>query len=370
MLNSHLLRFLLSLLLCWPLLGFAHHPADTRITFINPGHREKGFWKDVSDTMQAAAEQLGFALTIHSSNREWPTMLEHANRVIQANEPPDILILVNEHQQAAELVAAANQRGIKTFLLLNNLTAEQIQMVGEARQQLPHWLGSLTPDNRRAGYEMAHSLLANLPPHQSKHPLALLSLAGDYLTPASLQRLEGLDDAIGHHPDLVEQRRLTAQWSFEQAYNLTRLWLIDKQPLGAIWAANDDIALGAIKALEEADIQPGKQVKVCGLNWSRPALEAVQQGKMTLTHGGHFLAGGWSMVLLYDYLHGADFATPSPHQGFAMTAIDQDNVGDFLATFAERDWQKISFSRFSRALHPEISHYDFSLPKLLAAARR
>ena len=111
------------------------------------------------------------------------------------------------------------------------------------------------------------------------------------MTPASLQRLRGLDMALEQYPLLREQRRLVVNWSFEEAYRRTAEWLATGGCLDAVWAANDSIALGAIKAIEEFGKVPGKDVFVGGLNWSAEGLENVASGKMTMTHGGHFLAG-------------------------------------------------------------------------------
>ncbi len=41
--------------------------SEPRIAFINPGYGDRGFWKDVRDTMQAAADQFGFDLVVFDS---------------------------------------------------------------------------------------------------------------------------------------------------------------------------------------------------------------------------------------------------------------------------------------------------------------
>ena len=58
---------------------------------------------------------------------------------------------------------------------------------------------------------------------------------------------------------------------------------------------------------------------------------------MTLTHGGHFFAGVYAMVMIYDYQNGIDFADENVDINFPMSAIDQkcfdvsDNLfGDWM----------------------------------------
>lgn len=337
------------------------------VLFVNPGFREQGFWKSVSDTMVAAAAALDFKLTIVSGDRKWPLMLSRGRDALET-DPYDYAILVNEHQQAPDLLRLADRRGIRTILLLNSLTAEQEAELGGPRERLPHWLGSLTPDNETAGFEMARSLAraASAAGLDDDGRIALLTLAGDFKTPASIHRLAGLDRALQAFGSLVELRRLTVNWSESEAYSRTRLWL-KGHPVEAIWAANDPIAFGAIRALTEAGRRPGTNVFLAGLNWSFDAIEMVRDGRMTLTHGGHFLAGAWVMILLYDMAHGIDFADIGPHIRFPMSAIDRDNADSYLAKLGQGEWARIDFRAFTRTHGPQTVGYDFTLAALLEA---
>ena len=104
-----------------------HDTTDVRIrvAFINPGYGDRGFWKDVRDTMQAAADQFGFDLVVFDSDRDWKQMAESANRVFAMNPRPDYIIAVNEHQQGTRIVLEAQERSIPVLMLLNDLTDEQ-----------------------------------------------------------------------------------------------------------------------------------------------------------------------------------------------------------------------------------------------------
>lgn len=339
-----------------------------RVLFVNPGFADKGFWKAVSDTMSAAANALGFKLEIVSGDRKWPLMVSRGLAAIEGSNP-DYVILVNEHQQAPQLLEAAEARGIKTILLLNGLTAEQENSLGGPREKLTNWLGSITPDNEIAGYEMARSLLwKGEALGLDRGGLSVLTLAGDFKTPASINRLQGLDRALIEFKPLSEARRITVNWSGEEAYERTSFFL-KSASVNAIWAANDPIAIGAIRALREAGRVPGRDVVVAGLNWSREAVDLVRTGEMTLTHGGHFLAGAWVMIMLYDFDHGRDFAEISPHLSFPMSAIVPDNADDYVAAFGDSDWSRIDFKHFSRAENAGRDHYPFDLTTLLASRR-
>lgn len=358
----HLLVFLLTSSLSVG--ANADHPSG-RVTFINPGFENNGFWKSVTDTMKEAADQLGFELELHYADRQWPLMVEKAEAVIRKPAETDFLILVNEHQQAGDLLDRADKAGIPTLMLLNSLTEEQLKHYGLPRQKLKNWLGSITPDNEIAGYEMAKSLAVG---SHSGDGVAMLTLAGDNATPASIYRLNGLDRALKEYPTLSELRRISVNWSDAEAYERTLLWLETGQPLSAVWAANDPIALGAIRAIRAKGLRPGTDVLVSGLNWSPEAIGSVLRGEMTLTHGGHFLAGAWAMVILYDYVHGHDFASIDSQISFPMTPIDNSNAQRYLDLFGSSDWSKVEFQKFSLTDMRQKSNYDFSLAKLIENA--
>lgn len=347
--------------------AFASEPPK-RVLFVNPGFADKGFWKAVSDTMSAAAAALGFELTIVNGDRKWPLMVSRGLAALQ-DVQPDYAILVNEHQQAPQLMEAAQARGIKTILLLNGLTAEQEADLGGPRARLSYWLGSITPDNEIAGYEMAQSLMSAAGAlGLDKDGLSVLTLAGDFKTPASIFRLRGLDRALRDNKPMSEARRITVNWSGDEAYQRTKIFL-KTASVDAIWAANDPIAIGAMKALREVGRQPGKDAVVTGLNWSPEAVDLVRKGEMTLTHGGHFLAGAWVMVLLYDYENGKDFEEVSAHLSFPMSAIHAGNADEYAREFGDGDWTKIDYKHFSRAENPSRQDYPFNLTALLAARR-
>lgn len=338
--------------------------AAKEILFINPGFADKGFWHDVSGTMRAAAAQFGYKLSIVSADRKWPLMVSKGLAAIKSHNP-DYLIIANEHQQAPLLLQAADKKGIPTLLLLNDLTAEQKKTYGGPREIYKHWIGSITPDNAKAGYEMAVSLI-DFFKKEGVGKVKLLSLAGDFITPASQVRMQGLDRALREFSGTIhEVRRLTVNWSESEAYERTNLFF-QTATANAIWAANDPIALGAMRALRQRGLEPGRDVAVAGLNWSNPAIDAVIKGEMTMTHGGHFFAGAWGIVLINDYDHGVDFKDLGTVIRFPMSALTKERAVIYKAALGDQNWSKINFRAFSRQDGALPHGYDFTLKRILA----
>ena len=362
-------------------------PAQIRIAFVNPGKHDEFFWPAVSAAMQAAADQFGFALEIQYAERDAQAIGRLGRAIIARAEPPDFLILVNEFQAGAALLRAADARGIKTVMLLNSFYGADAVTMGAPGAIYPHWIGSLIPDNRAAGRRMANALAACARRTGAKGPdgkYHILALLGDSTTPASLDRTDGMRATLAAHPDIVLDREFNTNWQTPKGHDLTANFLTwaaaHKMPTAGIWAANDALALGAIAAAEARQRHPGKDLCVVGLNWSPEALALVRDGKMEMTDGGHFLAGGWAMVMIHDYLAAPDEAAANALRRaitFEMAPIDQGNVVQFFARLGDRDWRRIDFKRFSRQSDRPIPDgvlqryggYDFSLRETLEQTR-
>ncbi|RMF19632.1 MAG: hypothetical protein D6758_01575 [Gammaproteobacteria bacterium] len=196
----------------------------------------------------------------------------------------------------------------------------------------------------------------------------MLALGGPAGDEAADSRREGLMAAL----DKVGSARLlqyvTADWNQAVAYRKTEGLLHRYPRVHAIWAANDPMALGAVQAANEAGLTAGRRMLIAGIDWNPPALEAVRNGSLLATLGGHFVEGGFALVVLYDFFRGKDFAevsgtTLSTHMGL----LHAGNIDQYIRQFSDQDWSRIRFSEFSRVLNPDQPAYDFSLNRLLEA---
>jgi inositol transport system substrate-binding protein len=98
---------------------------------------------------------------------------------------------------------------------------------------------------------------------------------------AEVQRSDGIRQLLAKYPAakiVVEQ---TANWDRAQALNLMENWLASGRQIDAVIAQNDEMALGALKAIEAAGKQ--NQIAVIGIDAIPDALKAVAGGKMVGT---------------------------------------------------------------------------------------
>nr|AWM07127.1 sugar ABC transporter substrate-binding protein [Bradyrhizobium symbiodeficiens] len=372
------LRILLAAGMAWGVLmppGGAVAAAAKRldIVFVNPGKTGEVYWDMVAQTMQAAGRKLDAHVEVLTSERNYRTMQELGFGVLARRDKPDFLILSNEESAAVPIVEAAEAAGVKTLLLSNTLIGEDAVRLGPPRQKLKTWLGDITTDLQTAGARMANALITAARDERWQSPdgkIHLLGIGGDEITPASIVRNAGLKLAVDAAPDVVVDRLLFANWTQSEAETVTANYLSwasrkEIRPAG-IWAGNDPMALGAMRAVIAAGLVPGRDIQLVGLNWSEEALREIRAGRLLLTDGGHFLLGGWSIVLLRDYADGCDFAAVSPRVEVKTSAITRQNLGSVGDLIKTRAFDRIDFARF-RAKAGRCGHYDFSLDALISS---
>ncbi|POF28586.1 ABC transporter substrate-binding protein [Roseibium marinum] len=356
------------LLWIWCFLTFAGvaQSADFRVTFINPGG-ETGFWGDVSRTMAAAAADLNVELEILYADRQPYIMEALLKKRLDDGDLPDYFVLVNENQSAARLLQLMDGKPSKVFFLLNKLTAKQKNNLERHNIDLRNIVASIVPDNETAGYEMAQSLIEKARKLKPQgEPIHLLALTGDTTTPAGLQRETGMLRAVADNPDVRLLHAIPTDWNETIAFRRARD-VFARTKVDVVWGANDDIAFGALKAAVEAGLIPGENIFFAGLNWSLRGMEAVREQNLTMTHGGHFFAGAWSMVMLRDHFFRTVEGEVFVDVLFKMSPVTLENVDLYLTNLGDGNWEKIDFSQF-RKTGSGRSHYDFSASAILEAA--
>jgi len=344
-------------------IGPAFADNQLNVAFINPGSTTE-FWGDVAATMSAAAEDLNIALDIIHTNRDRIKMVDAARRLAQSDGLPDYIVMVNELQQAPLMLEALQDTGVPVFILLNGMTPDQRDAYEMSGGDLSQIVASIVPDNEIAGYEMAISLIEEARDlGLDGDGISLLALLGDAATPAALAREVGMLRALEENPDVELVRSFPVMWSAETAYQRTAS-VLGRYDLDAVWAANDQIALGAVQAAVEASETPGESIVFAGLNWSIEGLSAVEDGTLTMTHGGHFFAGAWSMVMLRDLADGVLQA--GTHVEFPMSAIQPDTVDQFQTLIGDRAWNSIDYRAFTIGQGSGDS-YGFTSSDILSA---
>lgn len=335
------------------------------VVFINPGRSDEPFWRSVTRFMQPAARQLDIDLEVLYAQRDHLKMIDLTRQVTQRRKKPNYLMIVNEKLAGGEMLKLAERAGIKTLLVFSTFQDGQVEEFGQPRQKYRHWLGSLQPNAVDAGLLSAAELVRQA--HRSgavasDGKVHVAVIAGDKATPTGTQRLAGALRALTADASVVLEQVVYGNWDGARAKEQAQALMLRYPMLNAFWAASDLMAFGAMEAAEAAGRKPGQDLLFSAINNSPDVLQARIQGRISALAGGHFATGAFGLVMLYDFHHGRDFRK----EGMQLEAplfllLDEQRARVFLTRFGDEDFSAIDFRRFSRHLHPQLPHYQFTL---------
>lgn len=133
------------------------------------------------------------------------------------------------------------------------------------------------------GRRAAHWLVE----HAKKNPgraYNIVELQGTVGSAPAIDRKAGFAEVIKGEPRLKMLRSQTGDFTRTKGKEVMEAFLKSEgKNITVLYAHNDDMAIGAIQAIEEAGIKPGKDILVISIDGVRGAFEAMLQGKLNVT---------------------------------------------------------------------------------------
>ncbi|MCU5774804.1 LacI family DNA-binding transcriptional regulator [Erwiniaceae bacterium BAC15a-03b] len=214
-------------------------------------------------------------------------LLSQAARKLEANGRQ--LILVDGKHSAAEEQQAIqfllDLRCDAIILYPRFLSVDALDLIVEQHKQ------PIMVVNRKLRKHQSHCICCD---HQGSSYLAtryllehghrqIAFISGSLDSPTAIERLNGYRQALSSH-SIAFQPLLVAEgkWSAASGAVAAEALLATQHPFSALIASNDDMAIGAIKALNAADIKVPEQVSVLGFDnipnapFLNPALSSVK----------------------------------------------------------------------------------------------
>lgn len=337
-----------------------------QVVFINPGRTDEPFWRGYARFMQAAAGDLGLDLQIVYAERDPQRLISIARQVLQGAKRPDYLLFVNEYYTGPEIIRLSAGTGVKLFAVNSTLTADQRQIMGGTREKYPNWIGSMVPNDEEAGYLMARSLIKLA---GKDDPLQMLAFSGVSNTPAAQLREQGLQRALGEHPQVQLRQLVHADWNRQRATEQADLLLRRYPAVRLIWSANDEMAFGVMASAAQLPDGQKPRLLYSALNNSDEVLQARQTGRVSALVAGHFTLGGWALVLISDHAAGLDFALRGGKDRIVPLFMELDAAQSArLQHVLRRENYGLNFRRFTARQQPGMRDYAFSLKPLLNQA--
>lgn len=262
--------------------------------------------------MEEKAEELGCDLVMLDAQNDAQMQITQVENLIAQNVDVIVVAAVDSDAivPALEMCENADIPLVGVNMLIN--TEEEYHYVG--------------PDDVLAGeLEMQHAIDA------IGGEGNVVILEGPIGQSAQIQRLEGNMNVLNEYEGKVELlAQQTANWSREEALTLVENWLETfGGEIDAVVAQNDEMALGAIQALEAAGVKD--EVVVTGVDAIKDGCNAVKEGQLLGTvYQDAALEGQEAIQKAYDVLEGT--VTEKTLDYIEMTWITPDNVDELLTT--------------------------------------
>lgn len=100
---------------------------------------------------------------------------------------------------------------------------------------------------------------------------------------AAIERKKGFEKAIAKFPNMKIVKSQTGDFTRAGGKEVMEAFLKADKRINAVYAHNDDMALGAIQAIEEAGKKPGKDIILISIDGVKAAFEAMVAGKLNCT---------------------------------------------------------------------------------------
>jgi len=216
------------------------------------------------DAMTAyAATQPGVELVMVDSKEDVATQLGQVENFI--SQKVDAIVLIPANTDAADPMTKAAQDAGIPLVYVNRLPSN-----------LPEGVSYVGSNSIDAGIMQAEWLAEKL---GGKGNVVIMN--GNLAQEAAQKRTEGEKQVFAKFPDIKIIKEDTGNWSRDQGLALMENWLASGDQIDAVASNNDEMAIGAIQAIDAA----GKlgEILVGGVDASPDALQEMDKSRLNVT---------------------------------------------------------------------------------------
>lgn len=226
-------------------------------------HMTNAFTIEMSDAVKSKAAELGLDLTVYDGGQDPAKQVSQVETAVTQG----ISCIVIEPASVDGLVPAiesATKAGIPVVVVN--------QMISK-----PEVASSFVGVDNVEGGKLEMKTAAEAMGGKGNVAFLLGPMGSD----AQLGRTAGYYEVLKDYPEITVVFEQSANWKTDEALKIVENWLQTGTEINAIVANNDGMALGALKAVEDAQMLD--KILVYGLDATPDALAAVKEGKLAAT---------------------------------------------------------------------------------------
>lgn len=289
-----------------PLAKQKTHIALVMKTLTNP------FFVAMEKGAREAEKEFGIQLVVKTAAEETSInqQIDIVNQLVRDNQVSAIVIAPGDSVELIPVLKTAQDKGIKVVNIDNQLDPEASQKLG------------LTPvpfisvDNEAAAYLSAKYISDKI-----TSPTNVAILEGIPSASNAQARKAGAVKAFSENPNITVVASKTAHWKVDEGYEVTKSIFEEFPDIGALFCANDMMAIGAIQYLTES---ARENVQVAAFDAIDEAKSAIKERKLAVSIDQLPARQGYVGVkLALDLLNGQ---TPPPETFIDVSVIDAQSL--------------------------------------------
>lgn len=221
-------------------------------------------------SMQEEAAKRGYELVYTDAAGSEAKQIADVDSMI-AQKVDLIFLAPRSEKPLAQAVLKAKGAGIPVILLDRNVDQE----LAKPGQDYLCFIGSdFIEEGKRAGEWLVKA---------TGGKATIIELQGTVGSSPAIDRKKGFDEFIKDKPDMKVVASETGDFARDKGRQVMETLLQAHPDVTAVYAHNDEMAIGAIAALEAAGKVPGKDVIIVSIDGSKDALQAIIDGKLGAT---------------------------------------------------------------------------------------
>lgn len=223
--------------------------------------------KSIQEAVKAAGHELKFS----DAQQKQENQIKAIRSFIA--QKVDVIILAPVVETGFETVLKeAKDAGIPVFLSDRAVDIEDDSL----------WVSFLGSDFVEEGKKAAQWTLEEYKNHDGD--INIVELQGTFGSAPAIDRKNGYEEILADHTNFKIIKSQSGDFTRAKGKEVMEAFLkSDGKNIDLLFAHNDDMAIGAIQAIEEYGLIPGKDIKVIGMDAVRGAFEAMVAGKMNVT---------------------------------------------------------------------------------------
>jgi len=267
-------------------------------------------------SMQDEAKRLGWTLIFTNANGSAAKQVSDVRSCI-AQRVDAIFLTPREQKPLTPIVLEAKRAGIPLFVIDRTVD----EKVAKPGKDFVAFIGSdFYDEGRRAAEWLVKT---------TKGKAKVIELQGSTGSSPAIDRQKGFADYIKKHPGIQIVASQTGNFTRDEGRKVMEALIQAHPEATAVYAHNDEMALGAITALETAGRKPGKDITLVSIDGQRSALDAIIAGKLGATVECNPRFGVKAFQTLKDYAAGKKIA---PRLVNADRFFDKSNAKAMLSS--------------------------------------